>query len=68
MNIDARLPDGPIGVGARPMSSLVPAASVRPLKVEIIHEPLSAIAAIPDWICLSGPTGLLPPISSKLGM
>ena len=36
--------------------------------MEIIHEPLSAIAAIPDWICLSGPIGLLPPISANVGM
>src|SRR4051794_34409071 len=68
LNMDARLPVGPIGVGATPMSSFLPAASVRPLNVEIIQEPLSAIAAIPDWICLSGPTGLLPPISAKVGM
>src|SRR4051812_19320189 len=68
LNIDARLPVGPTGVGAIPMSSFLPAASVRVLKVEIIQEPLSAIAAIPDCICLSGPTGLLPPIAAKLGM
>ncbi len=29
LNIDARLPVGPIGVGAMPMSSVWPSASVR---------------------------------------
>ena len=64
LNIDARLPVGPIGVGAMPMSSFLPLASVSLLKVEIIQEPLSAIAASPDWICLSVPVALAPPISS----
>src|SRR3954466_13019466 len=39
--IDARLPVGPIGVGAMPMSSFLPPASVSLLNVEIIQEPLS---------------------------
>src|SRR3954454_3789502 len=62
LNIEARWPVGPIGVGAMPMFSFFPLAWVRPANVEIIHEPFSAIAAIPDCTCLSGPTGLLPPI------
>src|ERR1043165_9987431 len=48
LNIDARRPSGPFGVGAMPMFSFLPAASVRLLNVEIIQEPLSAIAAMPD--------------------
>ena len=47
-----------------PMSSFLPFASVRLLKVDSIHEPLSPITAVPDWICLSEPTALAPPISS----
>src|SRR3954471_19186412 len=67
LNIDARLPVGPIGVGAMPMSSFLPAASVSLLNVEIIQEPLRPMAAIPDWICLSVPMALAPPISSYVG-
>jgi hypothetical protein len=33
LNIDARLPVGPIGVGAMPISSFFPPASVRLLNV-----------------------------------
>jgi hypothetical protein len=44
-----------------PMSSFLPAASVSLLNVEIIHEPLRPIAAMPDWICLSVPIALAPP-------
>src|SRR4051794_4048913 len=68
LNIEARLPDGPIGVGAMPMSSFLPAASVSLLNVEIVQDPPSAIAAAPDWICLSGLIALLPPISAYVGM
>src|SRR5690242_11848446 len=68
LNIDARLPVGPIGVGATPMSSFLPLASVSLVNVEIIHEPLSPIAARPDWISLSVPIELAPPISSYVGM
>src|SRR5437773_9876945 len=46
LNIDARLPVGPMGVGAMPMSSFLPLASVRLLKVEIIHEPDRPMAAV----------------------
>jgi len=67
LNIDARLPVGPIGVGAMPMSSFLPDSSVSLLNVEIIHEPLMPIAAMPDWICLSVPIALLPPISAYVG-
>src|SRR5919112_1176388 len=68
LNMDARCPDGPIGVGAIPMSIFLPLASVIEANVEIIQEPLNPIAAVPDWICLSGPTAVLPPISAYDGM
>src|SRR5919205_3770944 len=63
LNIEARFPVGPIGVGAMPMSSFLPLASVRLLNVDSIHDPLMPITAVPDWICLSDPTALAPPIS-----
>jgi hypothetical protein len=50
LNMDARLPVGPIGVRAMPMSSFLPCSSVRAANVEIIHEPDRPITAIPVWI------------------
>src|SRR4051794_40779257 len=49
------------------MSSFLPFASVSLVNVEIIHEPFSASAAVPAWICLSVPSALVPPTAVKLG-
>src|SRR3954469_21394481 len=68
LNIDARLPLGPTGVDAIPMSIFLPAASVSLANEEIIQEPFIAITAVPDCSCLSEPIALEPPISSYVGM
>src|SRR3954454_13837224 len=64
LNIEARCPEGPIGVGAMPISIGLPLASVIEVNAVIVQEPFSAITALPAWICLSGLTALVPPISA----